>query len=610
MLSEFSVNGLLSCMLPGDFPCDMGYRETSYKPRKNTNVLLRSAAVLIGSAFIGIVVVWEWNAADAAAPDSRGERPIQFVDCSAATGLTFQHESPFTEERHIHLTMGSGVAWIDADRNGEPDLFLGQGRAWWGSASNTTGDAPISRLFRNREGHFDDISVECGIINADYAMGLAVGDYDNDGFADLYVTNFGTNHLFHNQGDGTFLERPTAGVRCRGYSSSCTWTDVDADGAIDLYVTNYVQIDPTHYGVCTQTFQGKEIAIPCAPWRYPALPDVLYRNRGDGTFEDISQAAGFDAIKPGRGLGVLTADLDDDGDLDFYVANDTTDNFLLLNDGRGRFLDHGPASGTATNRFGQAGAGMGVAAGDVDGDGRLDLMVTNFYGEMSTLYRNEGDGLFLDVTNEFGIAAASRTRLGFGLLMEDFDSDSDLDVFVANGHLNDRLAALGMNVPYQQRSQLLSNQQRKRFVDRSSVAGPYFQHEGLGRGCAAADFDGDGRLDIVVQHLQGPAVLLRNTTSTENQSLRLELVGTQGNRDGIGARVEVTTAGRTIVRHRGGSSSYLSCNAAPLVIGIGTATVAETVRVCWLNGKTEDWENLPAGVPLVLREGTGTISTP
>ena len=541
-----------------------------------------------------------------AADDKDDTTKPRFEDVAEPAGLQFTHHSPLTAERHLHLTMGSGVAWLDYDRDGLPDLYFAQGRAWTGPNRKPETPPRVDRLFRNVGGRFEDVTSYLGVSNPDYAMGIAVGDFDNDGFPDLYVSNFGRNRLFRNNGDGTFQDVSTASGTDDGrYAASCTWTDIDGDGNLDLYVTNYLTIDPARYTLCSQAYRGRTVQLPCPPRKYPWPRDVLFRNSGDGRFSDVTKASGLGDVKPGAGLGVVTGDFNGDGSLDLYVANDTTANFLLINDGRGRFKDRGVVSGTAYNRIGDGEAGMGVAAGDVDGDGRLDLFVTNYYGETNTLYRNEGKGLFLDVTDEWGLAAPSRTRLGFGTLLADFNNDGRLDLFVANGHLNDRLPQIGRNVPFKQQAQVLINDRGRRFLDVSGSAGSYFQRNLLGRGCAAADFDRDGRIDIAVQHLNGKAALLRNRGKSQGPPLVLELVGTRGSRDAIGARVEIVLGKTVLVRQRDGSTSYLSCSEGRMIVGIGKHRMAKQVRVRWPGGRTEAWHNLKPGRPAWLVEGRG-----
>lgn len=539
------------------------------------------------------------------AHDGAGPVP-RFQEVAESVGVDFVHHSPFSEQRHLHLTMGSGVAWLDYDCDGWPDLYLGQGRAWTPGQTSATEQLPTDRIYRNFEGQFEDVTERTGIRNTEYAMGIAVGDVDNDGFPDVYVSNFGPNQLYLNNGDGTFRDvSVTSGTAADGYAASCTWTDLDADGALDLYVTNYLQVDRSNYAVCSQTFRNRTVAIPCPPRKYPWPTDAVYRSLGDGRFTDATHDSGVAALPKFAGLGVVTGDFDDDGRLDLYVANDTKANFLLINDGTGRLSDTAFVSGVAVNRIGEPEAGMGVAAGDVDGDGRIDLFVTNYYGETNTLYRNEGAGLFLDVTDEMGLAAPSRTRLGFGTTLTDFDNDTRLDLFVANGHLSDRLEEIGMHIPFRQRSQLMWNDGGRRFLDTSDHAGAYFEQARLGRGAAVADYDRDGRPDVAVQHLGEQVGLLRNLSRTKGPPLILQLVGTRCNRDAIGAKVEVDLGTSTLVRQRDGSTSYLSCSEARMLIGISNHRSAKRVRVQWPGGGTDTWYDVLPGEVVHLIEGTG-----
>lgn len=528
----------------------------------------------------------------------------EFAEVAGDLGLDFVHHSPFTAERHLHLTMGSGVAWLDIENDGWPDAYLAQGRAWDPASARAPDAQARHRLYRNRFGRFTDITARTGIVNDQYGMGLAVADADNDGFDDIFVSSFGHNQLFMNNGDGTF-RRASAGLDSGdwSFSASATWVDADTDGFPDLYVTNYLTVDPRNYTVCTQMFRQKPVPIPCPPRRYPWPGDSLYRNTGDGEFTDASASVGLPQLPPSPGLGVVTADLNDDAYPDLYVANDTTANFLLMNDTQGHFQDEALAAGAAFNRLGEAEAGMGVACGDVDGDGRLDLFVGNYYGETNTLYRNEGRGSFLDVTAEFGLAAPSRTRLAFGTLLTDFNNDGWLDLFVANGHLSDQLEAIGMNIPFRQKALLQMNDEGRHFHDLSPQAGDYFHREVLGRGCAAADFDNDGDLDIAVQHLNAAVGLLQNNSSSDLRSISLRLIGTRGSRSALGARVRVTAADRMLLRHRDGSTSYLSCSDPRLLIGLGRRTEWVSVEVRWPGGGVDTWRGIAPGDSVILIEG-------
>ena len=533
-----------------------------------------------------------------------GVTSAHFEDVSESTGLSFRHNSPFSKDRHLHLAMGSGVAWLDIDQDGWPDLSFAQGNTWPELTERADEDLSLDRIFRNQRGNFTDVTSEAGLLNARYSMGLAAGDLDNDGFVDLMISCFGAHLLYRNNGDGTFDDVSSQLNSVPSIlSASCTWIDCDQDGLLDLYVTNYVQIDLDNYAVCTQSHRDRTVAIPCPPRKYPWPADTLYKNMGDGRFMDVSQAAGLHDCEKSAGLGVVAGDFNGDQIIDLYVANDTTANFLLINDGQGHFQENAIVAGVAFNRLGEGEAGMGVSSGDVDGDGRLDLFVGNYYGESNTLYRSEAQGIFLDVTAEYGLAAPSRTRLAFGTLLTDFNNDTWLDAFVANGHLSDRLNELGLKIPFRQRSQLFMNSQGVRFREASAGAGAWFQKEIVGRGCATGDFNLDGFSDIVVQDLNGPTALLQNSGDSQNQSISLLLKGRSGNRDGIGARVEVVLPDQTLVRCREGSSSYLSCNDTTLVIGLGEISQAVSVRIQWPSGALQTVTGVSPGTRMIIVEG-------
>lgn len=527
---------------------------------------------------------------------------LQFEDATAQSGIDFRHYSPLTVQRHVHLVMGSGLGWIDFDGDGWTDLYCGQGSNWPQTSRES------SRLFRNRaDGTFADVTEAAGLIDPFYSMGIAAGDYDNDGFPDLYVAAFGTSRCYHNNGDGTFTEvAALLKVEHTGYGASCTWGDIDADGLLDLFAVNYLTIDPKNYPLCSRKVGDQILYFACHPQRIAPQYDAVYRNLGDGTFEDATTTAGLKREPARQGLGVAAADLDDDGDLDFYVANDTLPNQLWENEGHGVFVESGLASLTALNRDGVAGAGMGIALGDTNNDGRFDLYVTNFYGETNTFYRNEGQLLFSDVTDEMGLAAPSRLRLGFGTTFLDVDNDGWLDLFVANGHIHDRPQLFGRHEPFEQLAQLFKNQRGIRFTEVSKTAGPYFAREVVGRGCAQADYDRDGRVDLSVQHLNSSMVLLRNMTEPAGQSLRLTLVGKESNRSGIGAVLRVQTGNLRLTRLRNGSTSYLSCDEARVIVGIGVNKSAQRLVIAWPSGRREFWSNLSAGIDHCLIEGSGT----
>lgn len=530
---------------------------------------------------------------------------IHFQNVAGDVGLKFMHYSPLTPERHLHLFMGSGLAWCDYDRDGWPDLYFGQGAAWPPVADHSPGHS--NQLFRNVQGRFQNVTDVAGLSCFGYSMGIAVGDYDSDGFLDFYVSAYGPNRLFRNRGDGTWTEvtdQPL--LNDRRFGASCTWADIDGDGDLDLYVTNYLQLDPANYPLCSEMVNGKRYSGGCHPRYQQHESDLLLINLGDGTFADGTKAAGLLAETPRAGLGVVAYDFDEDGDQDFYVANDTVNNQLWLNSGKGTFTDDALVMGVAVNGLGVAEASMGIAAGDVDGDGRIDLFVTNYFNETNTFYRND-QAAFTDVTAEYGLAAASQQRLGFGTSFFDPDNDGWLDLIVVNGHVQSYPPERNRHEPFAQLPQVFRSQQGARFQEISSEAGLYFQQEFVGRATALADYDRDGRIDVAIQHLNGPVALLTNDASKVGHSLTLRLIGVESNRDALGARLEIVVGARKIVRVILGSTSYLSCDDRELLVGIGEAVQAETVTVRWPSGRKESFGPFVHAQTHILIEGRGVV---
>lgn len=526
----------------------------------------------------------------------------QFSDCAAEAGLDFTHYSPLSTERHLHLFMGSGLAWIDYDVDGAPDLFICQG-AGWQETSDLADLKTSCRLYRNNgNGTFTDVTIPSGLQQHGYSMGATVGDYDNDGLPDLFVSRFGPSQLYRNCGDGSFAAVAPETATSR-YASSCTFADIDQDGDLDLYVAHYLDLS-ARYPTCQREIDGQTIYFGCHPRFIPAEPDLLYRNNGEGSFTDISRDAGLRAEPARQGLGVMAADFDEDGDIDFYVANDSVPNQMWINDGTGRFHDEALKLGVALNRGGLAAAGMGVGTADVDGNERLDLVVTNFYNEGSTLFRNDG-ATFTDVTAEFGLSLPSRLKVGFGVSFIDADNDGWEDLYVANGHVH----VDNPFEPFEQTAQLFWNRNGQRFHDVSPAAGQHFQRAIVARGTAVGDFNRDGRADIAVLQLNGPVSLLRNDSAGAGNSLRLELIGMASNRSAIGALVRVETAddSRIRLRTRTGGCSYLSCDDHQMLIGLGESPLAKRVTVRWPSGRHEYWEYLSADVLHRLIESTGQL---
>jgi len=527
---------------------------------------------------------------------SLGPRP-QFSDDAEEAGLHFIHQSGSATGRLIPtVTNAGGVGLIDYDRDGRLDVFFVQSGTFPpGPASAHGGD----RLFRNRgDGTFEDATERAGLGGArGYGHGVAVGDIDNDGFPDLFVTRWRSYGLYRNRGDGTFED---ATGRCglggdRDWPTSAAFADLDNDGDLDLYVCHYLAWDEHDPRTCVDPADPALYA--CNPRAFPALPDHLFRNDG-GRYIDATEEAGI-VDRDGRGLGVVAADLDGDGRVDLSVANDMSANLLFLNKGGFRFEEWAHEAGVAANSGGGYQAGMGIACGDLDGDGRPDLAVTNFYGESTSYFRNLGQGLFSDQTAASGLKAPSRSLLGFGVAMLDANNDGLLDLLTANGHVLDGRPLFPWKMPMQ----LLVGGPPGRLTDVSRGAGPPFETPHIARGLAAGDLDNDGRIDAVIQCQDEPSVYLHNH-SEGGHFLVLGLEGTESNRDGIGATVTVAGSdGRRHSLQRTGGGSYQSASSPHLHVGLGMATVVDAVEVRWPSGRVDRFHDLPADVGYRLREG-------
>ena len=523
-----------------------------------------------------------------------------FADEAASRGLSFRFDNGRSDLHQLPETMSGGVGLLDFDGDGWLDVYAVQG----GPFPPPAGRAPFGdRLFRNvGDGRFEDATASSGLAGfpGGYGHGVAVGDFDNDGRPDLFVTRWRSYALYRNLGGGRF-EDATARVGLGGDSdwpTSAAWADLDGDGDLDLYVCHYLKWDPATSAPCRHPDRSEYTY--CEPRDFSALPDHVFRNDG-GRFVDVSAEAGLND-RDGRGLGVIAADLDGDGKTDLFVANDTSANFFFRNLGGFRFAEEGHETGLATNASGGYLAGMGVACGDLDGDGRLDLAVTNFFGETTTLYHNLGGGLFADRSAESGLATPTRLVLGFGLAALDANNDGRLDLTQANGHVND----FRPTTPYAMPPQLFLGDGTGRLVDFSDRAGPPWSVPRVGRGLAVADLDNDGKVDVLIVADDAPLALLRNTSTTPDHFLTLGLEGTKSNRDGVGARVEVTASGRTQVATRFGGGSYLSASDPRLHFGLGATGKAERVEVVWPSGRRDRYEELAADRAYRLREGDPT----
>jgi tetratricopeptide (TPR) repeat protein len=526
--------------------------------------------------------------------DQQAPSPVFFEDAAESAGLRFTLEVARSAEKQMPETTAGGVGVLDFDGDGALDVFVLQAGVFPPDpARPNSGD----RLFRNRgDGTFEDASESSGLARMPrgYGHGVAVGDVDNDGHPDLFVTRWRSYALYRNRGDGTFedaTERYGLGGD-RDWPTSAALADLDNDGDLDLYVAHYILWDEHNPRLCPRALSAGEPPDPARPYGYcmpqglTAAPDHLFRNDG-GRFTDVTAEAGI-ADRDGRGLGVVAADIDDDGRVDLFVANDTTANYLFRNQGGMKFAEEGVASGVACNAEGAFQAGMGTAAGDLDGDGKIDLAVTNFYGESTTFYRNLGSGIFTDATAVVGLASASRYLLGFGLAFLDANDDGRLDLASANGHVNDERP----KAPYAMPAQLLLGSSSGRMVDVSSRAGTPWLTPRIGRGLAVADLDNDGRLDLLVVSQEAPLALFQNRTPGPSRSLTLQLEGTKSSRDAIGARVTAMVGGKARVAWRTGGGSFQSASDQRIHIGLGTATTVEALEVRWPSGRVDTYHDL------------------
>jgi hypothetical protein len=549
-------------------------------------------------------------------PAAGASAPL-FVDRAADTGLVFHHVAGAAGAYHLPEITGAGAALVDYDGDGDLDAYLLQGGRLMATSDPAAdlipppgGAPPGNRLFRNElvpggELRFTDVTEAAGVGHAGYAMGVAAGDYDNDGDADLYVTNVGPDVLYRNEGDGRFADvTAEAGLGDPRWTTSAAFLDYDGDGWLDLYVAAYVTFDPRGTKVCTDPSNRTDY---CAPGRYEPLTDRLYRNDGRGGFTDVTEATGI-AAKAGPGLGVLGADFDGDGRLEIFVANDQKANFLWRRGDDGRFLDEGLMSGVAYNAEGAAEASMGVTAGDFDDDGDDDLFMTHLVTETNTLYVNDGAGRFTDATSRSNLGAASLRYTGFGAGWLDADADGDLDLFVANGAVAIVDALAGDSAyPYDEPDQLFENLGNGRFEDAGGRAGLTAIKPLIGRGAAFGDVDNDGDVDVLVANNNGPARLLVNR-SDPAAALTVRLVGTDSPRDGQGARVALELAdGRRLWRRVHADGSYASAG-DPRVLFSLAGKSATALVVKWPRGRFERWPWFGPRGTLLLTEGTGEAS--
>jgi hypothetical protein len=531
---------------------------------------------------------------------------IQFRDVTQQAGIKFVYNNGAFGKKFLPETMGPGVAFIDYDNDGWPDIFLVNGMDWPGHVQKHS----TPKLYHNNhDSTFTDVTHKAGLDIEIFGLGVAVGDYDNDGYDDLFVTAYGQSHLFHNNGNGTFTDvTQKAGLLGpKEFSTSAAWVDYDKDGNLDLVVGNYVQWTPETDLYCTLDGKSKSY---CTPESYKGTSVRLWHNRGNGTFEDVTQKAGL-GDPTSKTLGVAVLDYDNDGWPDLLFSNDTQPNKLYRNNGNGTFTEKAVVAGVAFSEDGVARAGMGVDAADYDHSGFPSLLITNFSNQMLSLYHNEGKGLFVDEAPRSEIGRASLLTLGFGCFFFDYDLDGWPDVLVANGHIDADVQRVQANVKYAMPPHLFRNMGNGKFAEVTKSVGQAFATPRVGRGAAYADIDNDGRLDLLLSTNGGPVYLFRNEAqgSAVNRSLRIKLIGAKSNRDGIGAIVKVTSGGETQTQMLRSGSSYLSASELVLTFGLAQREKAEAIEIRWPSGQVDKLSGVAAGATIAVTETKGITST-
>jgi len=522
------------------------------------------------------------------------QAPAKFTDVTAALGINFEYLASHTSKKYLIETMGSGVALFDYDNDGRLDIFVVNGAPLSdptpkGTVPPKSGPKYWNRLYhQKRDGTFEDVTEKAGLAGTGYGMGVAVGDYDNDGFEDLYVTAYGGNKLYHNNGDGTFTDvTEKAGVAGSGWSTSAAWVDLDNDGRLDLVVLRYLQWDFDDIW-CGERKEGHRAY--CHPDAFHAISPLVYHNDGNGHFTEVSRQLGLAA--PGKGLGIGLADYDRDGHIDIFVANDSIPEFLYHNKGDGTFEDVALSSGVAVDGEGHTYAGMGVDFADYNNDGLPDLVVTDLASQMYALYRNNGDGTFTYDSYPSGLGRMTMAHSGWGVRFIDYDNDGWKDLLITQGHDLDTIQLNSPNLRYRE-PMLLARNTGQKFVDVSSQSGDIFQKAWVGRGLALGDIDNDGRLDVVVTGNDGALYVLHNATPAQNHWLTLLLIGHKSNRDAIGAEVKITTAMGIQMATVTTAGSYLSSSDKRVHFGLGPEKTA-TVEIRWPTGIHQTIKNVAA----------------
>jgi enediyne biosynthesis protein E4 len=523
--------------------------------------------------------------------------PFEEIPASAS-GITWTHTNGKSPQKYLPETTGAGCAFLDYDNDGWMDIYLVNS----GSCDFFTPSPPLRNALyhNNRDGTFTDITVKAGVAGGGFGQGVAVGDYDGDGFPDLYVTQYGRSILYHNNGDGTFADvTEKAGLAAAGWSSSAVWFDYDNDGRLDLFVCRFVDFDKSKNLPCA----AGDSPGYCIPRLYKPMPSWLFHNNGDGTFTDVSKASGIGKFQ-GKAWGVVATDINNDGRMDLFVANDTVQNFLFANRAGNKFEEIGAQAGVAYSEAGRPRSGMGVDSADFNQDGWMDLFVANIDHEMYSLYQNNRDETFDDDALPLGVAKATRLMSGWGLKFFDYDNDGDLDLFLANGNPDDLIQVFHKDVTYEE-PLLLFHGNGKVLEDISAQSGPVFAKPHSARGLAIGDFNNDGAVDVLISCNNQPPVLLRNNVGAQNHWLGIKLIGTKSNIDAIGARVTYQAGDLTRSRMKVGGGSYLSSHDPRMVLGIGKRTKLDWLEVRWPqpSGLVQRFTDLPVDRYITLREG-------
>ncbi len=551
-----------------------------------------------------------WPLLATIASRANGDTPFtpSFQDVARQAGLTQPTIYGGTKEnRYILETTGCGAAFFDYDHDGWPDLFLVNGTRLESAGS----PGATNRLYHNnRDSTFTDVTEKAGLKRTGWGQGVAIGDYDNDGYDDLFVTYWGQNVLYHNNGDGTFTDVTRKAGLLSGntrWGAGCAFLDYDLDGRLDLFVTNYIDFDPKAAplpGTGSCMYQG--LPVNCGPRGLPKARNYLYRNNGDGTFTDVTDKSRIAKAPPSYGLGVLVGDFNNDGKPDIYVANDSDPSYLFWNNGDGTFTEGGLEAGVATSADGRNQSGMGVSAGDYNCDGLLDIFKTNFSDDLPNLYRNLGKGFFEEDTTAAGLGINSK-YLGWGCGFFDADNDGWLDILYVNGHVYPEIERLQRSIGYRQPKVLYHNLGEGKFRDVTKLAGPAFQAMSSARGCAFGDFDNDGRIDVLINSVNDVPQLLRRQSSNGNHWIKLKLIGTKSNRSAIGARVRCVTGGHQQIEEVRSGGSFYSQNDLRIHFGLGRADRVDSLEIRWPSGAVDTLTNLKVDRIVTVREG-GVVS--